>query len=162
MSDPTGWQFAVEIHPAQWHFPAGKSWIAGWVWAGEHQFATDLRAWIDGRPILGLHGLPKPNIEEKFLGHPGPPHAGFVVLLEPHRGAHLLRLEVRDSTGHWRELFSTPITADDNAPAAPDTGTLAARLQGLVPELLRLQIQRPGQEIAALADEVVSAALAEP
>ena len=43
MPEPTGWQFAVEIHPANWHFPPGKSWIAGWIWAGEHRFATDLR-----------------------------------------------------------------------------------------------------------------------
>lgn len=162
MSDSTGWQFAVEIHPANWHFPAAKSWIAGWIWAGEHQFVTDLRAWIDGRPILGLHGLPKADVEQRFLQHPGPPYAGFVVQVEPHRGARELRLEVRDSTGHWREFFRTAISVDANAGPAPATCTLDARFAELVPELLRLQTRRPGQTIAALADEVILAALAEP
>ncbi len=162
MSESPGWQFAVEVHPADWHFPAGKTWIAGWLWAGEHRFATDLRAWLDGRPILGLHGLPKPGLDEKFLHRPGPPYSGFVILLEPHRGARELRLELRDASGHWHEFFRTPITVDKLAPAAPAPNSLASRLAGLVPDLLRLQTQRPQQALAALADEVISAALAEP
>ena len=162
MPEPTGWQFAVEIHPANWHFPPGKSWLAGWIWAGEHTFATDLRAWLDGRPILGIHGLPRPGLDEKFLGRPGPPYSGFVVQLEPHRGVSELRLEVRDPGGHWREFFRTAVTVDENAPPAPAVASLEGRLVKLVPELLRLQTQRPGQAIAALADEVISAALAEP
>lgn len=162
MPEPTGWQFAVEIHPANWHFPPGKSWIAGWIWAGEHGFATDLRAWLDGRPILGIHGLPRPGLDEKFLGRPGPPYSGFVVQLEPHRGVSELRLEARDPGGHWREFFRTAVTVDENAPPAPVMAPLEVRLERIVPELLRLQTQRPGQAIAALADEVISAALAEP
>ncbi len=162
MPESNGWQFAIEVHPANWHFPAGKSWIAGWIWAGEHRFATDLRAWLDGRPILGLHGLPKPGLDEKFLNRPGPPYSGFVVLLEPHRGARELRLEVRDAGGHWNEFFRTAITVDGSAPAIAAAGTLDSRLAALVPELLRLQTQRPQQKIETLADEVISAALAEP
>ena len=162
MPESPGWQFAVEIHPANWHFPPGKTWIAGWLWAGEQRFATDLRAWLDGRPILGLHGLPKPTQDLQFLHHPGPPYSGFVLLLEPHAGARELRLEVRDPSGHWSEFFRTAITVDAGAAAAPDQGDLASRLPGLVPELLRLQTQRPNQALAALADEVVSAALSEP
>ena len=162
MSEPTGWQFAVEIHPADWHFLAGKTWIAGWIWAGENQLATDLRAWVDGRPVLGLHGLPRPGLDERFLQRPGPPYAGFVIQLEPHRGARLLRLEARDPSGHWNEFFRTAITVDEGAPTATAPAPLGSRLAELVPELLRLQTQRPGQHLAALADEVVSAALAEP
>ena len=162
MSESTGWQFAIEVHPAHWHFPAGKSWIAGWLWAGEHRFATDLRAWLDGRPILGLHGLPKPGWDEKFLHRPGPPYSGFVILLAPHHGARQLRLEVRDADGSWNEFFRTPITVDENAPAAPLPGTLTSRLATLMQELLRLQTQRPQQTIDALAGEVITAALAEP
>ena len=162
MSESTGWQFAVEVHPANWHFPTGKSWVAGWIWAGENQLATDLRAWVDGRPVLGLHGLPRPGLDERFLQRPGPPYAGFVIQLEPHRGARQLRLEARDPSGHWNEFFRTAITVDEAAPAAPAPAPLSSRLAELVPELLRLQTQRPGQQIAALADEVISAALAEP
>ena len=86
MSASTGWQHAVEIHPPEWRFPAGHSWIAGWIYAGEHRFVADVRAWIDGRAFLGLPGLPKPGLDEKFLGRPGPPYSGFVFRVEPHRG----------------------------------------------------------------------------
>ena len=96
MSATTGWQFAVEIHPAAWCFPTGPSWLAGWIYTGENGFVTDLRAWVDGRPFLGLYGLPRPSLDEKLLHRPGPPYAGFSVLVEPHRGATVLRLEACD------------------------------------------------------------------
>jgi len=162
MSEAGGWQFDVEVHPAGWSFPAGKSWLAGWIYAGENRFVTDLRAWIDGRPFLGLPGLPKPGLDEKFLNRPGPPYAGWVIQVEPHRGAALLRLEARDPTGAWTEFFRTAITVAAEAPDCPAPAPLSGRLGELVPALLRLHTQRPHTPFAALADEVVSAALSVP
>ena len=162
MSAAPGWQFAVEIHPPEWRFPAGQSWIAGWIYAGEHRFITDLRAWIDGRAFLGLPGLPKPGLDEKFLGRPGPPYAGYVFRVEPHRGARLLRLEARDPAGVWTEFFRTAIVADVQAPPFAPPPALATRLTGLIPAVLRLHAQRGDAPLAVLADEIVSAALAEP
>jgi hypothetical protein len=73
MNEAAGWQFDVEVRPADWRFPAGASWLAGWIFAGKDRFVTDLRVWIDDRPFLGLPGLPKPGMDEKFLGRAGPP-----------------------------------------------------------------------------------------
>jgi glycosyltransferase involved in cell wall biosynthesis len=162
MSAPSGCQFAVEIHPPDWRFPAGHSWVGGWIYAGEHRFITDLRAWVDGRAFLGLPGLPKPGLDEKFLGRPGPPYSGFVFRVEPHRGAGLLRLEARDPAGRWTEFFRTVITVDAAARPFPPPAPLSGRLQDLTLAVLRLRSQRPAAPWPVLADEIVSAALAEP
>ncbi|MFI5335154.1 MAG: glycosyltransferase family 4 protein [Opitutales bacterium] len=162
MPEQAGWQFAVEVYPADWHFPAGPSWLAGWIFAGENRFVTDLRAWIDGRPFLGLYGLPKPGLDEKFLNRPGPPYAGFVLLVEPHRGASLLRLEARDPGGAWTEFFRAPIRVADDATVWAPPPPLSFQLPKLVPALLRLHARRPQAPLAGLADEIVSAALAVP
>ena len=159
MSSAVTWQFAVEVHPPDWHFPAGPSWLAGWIFPGENRLVTDLRAWIDGRPFLGFHGLPKSGLDEKFIGRPGPPYAGFVLQIEPHRGATLLRLEARDPTGNWIEFFRTPITVAATAAAAATAIPLSARLVDLLDPLLRRHAQRPEIPWAALADDVLSAAL---
>ncbi len=162
MTGAHGWQFSVEIHPPDWRFPSGHSWVAGWIYAGEHRFITDLRAWIDGRAFLGLPGLPKPGLDDKFLGRPGPPYAGFVFRLEPHRGAQLLRLEARDPAGCWTEFFRTAITVDDQAIPYAAPAALGGRLAELVPAVLRLHAQRPAAPWAVVADEIISSALAEP
>jgi glycosyltransferase involved in cell wall biosynthesis len=162
MPAPTDLQHQVEIHPPGWAFPAGKTWVAGWLFAGSGRSVTDLRAWVDGRPFLGLHGLPKPGLDERFLGKAGPPYCGFVLLLEPHRGATQLRLEYRDVGGGWTEFFRTPITVAADAPACPVPGPLAGRLAELIPTVLRLHVQRPRVPLAALADEALSGVLAVP
>ena len=162
MNTSARWQFAVEVFPENWKFPAGKTWVAGWIWAGEHHLATDVRVWIDGRAFWGIHGLPKPGWDEKFLGRPGPPYSGFVALLSPHRGARLLRLEVRDPAGAWTEIFSAPITVDPEAALCPLVPPLGAGLAEALPALLRRQRAQPAQALDSLADDVVAAALSEP
>ncbi len=162
MPETTDWQFAVEIHPPDWRFPAGASWIAGWIWGGLPRPVSDLRAWLDHQPFLGLHGLPKPQLDAHLLGRPGPPYTGFSFLLEPHRGARLLRLEVRDDSGTWTEFFRTAITtAAENSPT-PVVEPLSARLEQLAPQLLRLSTQRPDRPLAELATDVLTADLAKP
>jgi glycosyltransferase involved in cell wall biosynthesis len=162
MIESAGWQFAVEIHPPDWVFPAGKSWVGGWIHGGKHRLVTDLRAWVDGRPFLALHGLPKPDLDAKLLGRAGPPYAGFVLLLEPHRGATTLRLEVRDPAGNWTEFFRQPITVAADAAPFPPPPLLSDRFADLMPALLRRRSQQPQAPWAALADEIVSASLAVP
>ena len=162
MSVPPGWQFAVEVHPPDWHFPAGQSWLAGWFYAGENQFISDLRAWIDNRVFLGLPGLPKPGLDEKFLGRPGPPYSGFVIRVEPPRGARLLRLEARDPAGIWTEFFRATITVDDSAKSLLPHAALGPRLPQLALAVLRLRSQRPQAAWSVLANETISGAIAEP
>ncbi|MDB6114548.1 MAG: kanE [Lacunisphaera sp.] len=156
-----GWQFDIEVHPPDWRFPAGITWLAGWVWSPHNRAATDLRAWVDGRCFLANWGLPKPGLDEVYLKHPGPPYLGFTLLLEPHAGATLLRLEVRDQTNQWMEIFRTPITVATGAADCPPPPSFPELLPALVDPLLRLRGHRPDAPLAALADEIVSGAVAE-
>lgn len=162
MKTPGDWKFAVEIHPAKWHFPAGKSWVAGWICTAEGNAVTDVRAWIDQRPFLGLHGLPRPEIEQEFLGRAGPPYAGFSFLLEPQRHAEMLRLEACDLEGNWVEFFRTTISAAPDSRAAPEPRRIAELFAELAPGLLRHATRRPDRTLASLANEILAAALAEP
>ncbi|WP_438479506.1 glycosyltransferase family 4 protein [Oleiharenicola lentus] len=162
MTETAAWQFEVEVHPPSWIFPRGKTWVAGWIWLKENRVTADLRAWVDGRPYLALHGLPQPGRDEIFLGRAGPPYAGFVLLLEPHAGASLLRLEVRDETGAWREFFRAPITVAESGSSFPPQPALPALLENHFDALLRRRAGQPATPWAALADETISTALAEP
>lgn len=162
MIESAGWQFDIEVRPADWRFPAGITWLAGWLWSPHNRIATDLRAWIDGRCFLANWGLPKPGLDEVYLKRPGPPYLGFTLLLEPHPGATMLRLEVRDQTNQWSEIFRTAITVAAEATPCPPQTTFPELLPALVNPLLRLQLRRPAASPAALADEVISGALAEP
>jgi len=162
MPETPPWQFDIEVRPADWRFPAGPTWLAGWIFAGDKDLVTDLRAWVDDRPFLGLPGLPKPGLDEKFLGRPGPPYAGFTIRVEPHRGATLLRCEFRDAQGMWTEFFRTAITVAADATAGPVPAALSTLLTTLLPAMLRGRTQRPNATWAVLADEVVSDAIAVP
>ncbi|HLP02802.1 MAG TPA: hypothetical protein VK163_12315, partial [Opitutaceae bacterium] len=98
------WQHALEIHPADWRFPAGKSWVAGWLVSRSGRAPADVRAWLDERPFLGLCALPRPDVQQSVAGQADAPAAGFSFLLEPHRSARRLRLEVCDLSGEWEEF----------------------------------------------------------
>ena len=43
MSTAEDMRFAVEIHPPDWKFPTGKTWVGGWIFAGKNRFIFDLR-----------------------------------------------------------------------------------------------------------------------
>jgi len=164
MTAATAPSFAVEIHPPDWRFPAGASWIAGWILCApeEGSAVTDLRAWIDQRVFLGLFGLPRPEIETARLRRSGPPYAGFSCLLHPHRGASRLRLEYRDAAGRWHTFFETAITVAPDAAAAPAPKALAPRFGDLQLALLRRHAHSPHAPWSALAHEIVAGAIAEP
>lgn len=165
MTETADWQFELDVHPPGWAFPAGQSWVAGWLWLKAGRTAADVRAWLDDRPILALHGLPRPGRDEIALGRAGPPHTGFALLFTPHSGARLLRFEVRDATGAWREFHRTPIsTTDEGASPFEPAGRapLSARLAELTPRLLRLRTLHPTVPLHTLADDLVTGALSEP
>jgi len=156
------WKLAIEVQPADWRFPAGVSWLAGWLWSPENRVVVDLRAWVDGRCFPANWGLPKPGFDETYLKRPGPPYLGFTLPLEPHAGATLLRLEVRDQDGSWTELFRTAITVDPAAIPYPPPPALPELATALLDRLLRLHHRHPARPLAALADDVVSGRLLEP
>ncbi len=154
------WQHALEIHPADWRFPAGKSWIAGWLVSRTGRAPADVRAWVDGRPFLGLGALPRPDVQQAIAGRADAPAAGFSFLLEPHRGATTLRLEVCDIAGGWEEFARIPISVAAEASAAATEA--APDYARLLRELLQAHRRRPTTALAALAADVVAAHRAQP
>ncbi len=162
MSESGDWQFDIEVKPENWAFTAEPTWIAGWIWSPKKRVLNDLRLWIDGRPFLAIWGIPKPGLDERFLDRPGPPFLGFTILATPHPGATMLRLEVRDQTGSWQEIYRAEISISPEAKEAQSPSSLPAKLDQLLPALLRACTQRNQVPLAALADELVSSAIAEP
>ena len=162
MIETAHWKLDIEVKPPDWRFPAGITWLAGWLWSPQHRLATDLRCWIDGRCFLANWGLPKPGLDEVYLKRPGPPYLGFTLLLEPHAGATLLRLEVRDQTNQWTEIFRTAIAVAADAVGCPPPPSFPKLLPELLNPLLRLHQRHPAVPLATLADQIVSGALAEP
>lgn len=163
MSEIPGWQFAVETHPAGWRFPAGKTWVAGWIQPAAGGTVTDIRARLDQRVILGLSGLPHPAFAETPGEHarPDPSGPGFSFLLLPHTGSTLLRLEVRDQTDRWTEFFRTVITAPGETALVPAAG-LSTVLRGLVTVLLRQRRRNPRRSWFDAGDDLMAGFVAEP
>ena len=154
--------FSVEVHPPGWRFPAGKTWIAGWIQPAQGQLITDVRARIQDRVILGLGGLPHPAFPENPPGQPHVVGAGFSFLLAPQRGATLLRLEARNQSGHWTEFFRTPISAAADAIVHQPAPDLSSALGPLTTAFLRQRLYTPHRSRREMADELVAAFVSEP
>ena len=162
MSDSDPWRCEIDVHPPGWSFPAGKSWVAGWLQPSAPQLVTDVRAWIDGRPFLGLWGLPRPGVDERLLGRAGPPYHGFSFLLEPPAGATRLRLEFRDTAGTWHLFHTAAIRIAPDAAPAPARPGPAALWEKLLPGLLAEAGTAPAPALAAQAEDAVTAAISFP
>lgn len=141
MNENAAYIFDVET-PRQWTFTGGKTWIAGWFISKTGAIFRDMRAWVDDRPFTGIFGLPRPEIEQRYRGHAGLPHAGFSFLIEPHKGAKLLRLELLDHGNHWVEIWRQPITVTRGSSSRHPR--LDSRLvPGLIEILLKEQRRHP-------------------
>jgi len=164
MIEIPGWQFAVETHPAGWCFPAGKSWISGWLRPKAGGAVTDVRARLHHRVILGLSGLPHPAFAETLGMHarPDPSGPGFSFLLLPHTGATVLRLELRDETGRWTEFFRTRISAAPDEPVLVPASGLSAALRGLVAILLKQRRRNPLRSWFNFGDDLMAGFVSEP
>ncbi len=162
MHESAGCQFDLEVHPPDWCFPAGQSWIAGWIRPTAGQVITDVRARLHHRIILGLFGLPHPAFKENFPVQPDSSRSGFSFLLAPQPGASQLQLEARDLTGRWTEFYRANIIAGPDAPTPATAHSLSQSLHRLLTELLRRRRRAPRRAWTELADELIVAFVAEP
>ncbi len=150
MNENDAYIFDVET-PTTWSFPRGQTWVAGWFMSKTAARYLDMRLWIDGRVFYGIFGQPRPEIELKHRGHTGLPHAGFSFLVEPHRGAKLLRLEVLDHGHHWVEIWRQPIKAPHGrAQAHPKIDPL--QVPDVLATLLKARRADPAADLSALAE----------
>lgn len=108
MNENNAYIFDIE-EPTSWVFEGEQVWVAGWFISKTGAVFTDIRAVIEGIPYLGILGMPRPEIEQRYRGHAGLPHAGFLLHLKPPRRARELRIELRDAGHNWVEIWRTPI-----------------------------------------------------
>jgi glycosyltransferase involved in cell wall biosynthesis len=108
MNENHAYIFDVET-PTDWTFTGEKTWVAGWFLSKTGAVFRDMRLLIDDRPVTGIFGSARPEMEQKYRGHTGMPHAGFAFLIQPHAGAKLLRLELLDQGHNWVEIWRQPI-----------------------------------------------------
>jgi glycosyltransferase involved in cell wall biosynthesis len=159
MNENDAYIFEVET-PANWSLPAGKSWVAGWFLSKTGAQFRDLRLRIDDRIFYGLFGLPRPDIEQKYRGHAGRPHAGFSFQVEPHRGARWLRLEILDHGNNWVELWRQPIKVKSGR-AGSRPVLDAQQVPDVLATLLKARRAAPAADLLPLARELADAAAAE-
>ncbi|MDI1247450.1 MAG: class I SAM-dependent methyltransferase [Lacunisphaera sp.] len=162
MSAVAGWEFDVEVYPEGWNFPAGPTWVAGWIQPPAGQGITDIRARLHHRIILGLSGLPHPTIPVSPPGRPASTRSGFSFLLDPHAGAFLLQLEARNAAGQWVEFFRKKISAAPGAARPPLLPRLSQSLGRLVTALLRRRLRQPRETWLTHADDLMATFVAEP
>lgn len=139
MNENSAYIFDIET-PQQWTFTGGKTWLAGWFVSKTGAIFRDMRAWVDDRPFTGIFGLPRPEIEQKYRGRAGLPYAGFSFLLEPHKGAKMIRLELLDQGNRWVEIWRQPIKVKGgSAHARPqlDTDLVSSLMEVLLKEQRR-------------------------
>jgi glycosyltransferase involved in cell wall biosynthesis len=159
MNENDAYLFDVEA-PTHWTLPGEPFTVSGWFLSKTGALFRDLRLRLDDRIISGRYGLPRPEIEQRHRGHTGYPHAGFSFLVEPHRGATLLRLEILDHGGNWVELWRTPVVAPAGRHAArPVIDPL--QLPDLVTALLKAFRAEPAGDHAPLARRLVTEAATE-
>jgi glycosyltransferase involved in cell wall biosynthesis len=150
--------FEVE-EPREWVFKGEPVWISGWFLSKIGAAFSDMRAVIDGRPYLGILGMPRPEIEERHRGRTGLPHAGFLLRIAPPAGARLLRLELLDAGHRWVEIWRTPIKVSRGTAA----GDYDARLlPDHLHRLLQARRAEPAADLAPLAHDLILAGAAVP
>lgn len=159
MNENHAYIFDVET-PTQWTFTGEKTWVAGWFLSKTGAVFRDMRVLIDDRPGTGIFNVPRPEIELKYRGHAGMPHAGFSFLIEPHAGARLLRLELLDHAHNWVEIWRQSIKVTcGNGPRGPrlDPGQVTDVLKHLLknirqhPEWDRTELLRSARRLAVEA-----------
>jgi glycosyltransferase involved in cell wall biosynthesis len=129
--------FSVE-QPSNWTIKPEQFWITGWFVSKNAIRYTDVRAFIDEVPIMGLFGLPRPDIEATYAHWTQGGHAGFAFRLDPWAGAKLIRLEILNEHNSWAEFWRVPITCQGTGPGRKTRPVLdPALVRPMLLELLK-------------------------
>lgn len=159
MNENDAYIFDVE-QPRDWVFAGEPVWVTGWFLSKIGAGFSDIRAMIDGVPHMGILGLPRPEIESRYRPGTRLPHVGFLLRLQPHRGAREVRLELLDADNHWFEFWRSPIRVQDGP------RTVGRYQLGMLPDHVHVLLQArradPAANLAPLADSLVEAGAAVP
>lgn len=159
MNENDAYIFDVE-EPREWKFAGEPVWVSGWFVSKVGAVFSDVRAVIDGVPHLGILGMPRPEIEQRYAAGARLPHAGFLLRLTPPRGATELRLELLDAGHRWVEIWRTRLKVE-GGPASPGAYQ-PALLPDHVHRLLQARRADPQASLGPLADELVREGAAAP
>lgn len=160
MNENDSYIFDVET-PTEWTFPAGKTWVAGWFLSKKSAIFRDIRLRVGHRIYGGIFGQPRPDIEQRYRGHTGMPHAGFSFLIEPPRWGGLLRLELLDHGNRWVEIWRKKISA--SGVAGPTRSELDQRqVSDVLATMLKAVRAEPKADLSLLARRLVVEAATEP
>lgn len=159
MNENDAYLFDVE-QPRDWVFAGEPVWVTGWFISKIGAGFSDIRAMIDGVPHMGILGLPRPEIEARYRPGSRLPHAGFLLRLQPHRGAREVRLELLDVDNHWTEFWRSPIRVTHGTRAV-------GRYQlGVLPDHVHVLLQAlradPAVDLAPIADALAEGGAAIP
>ncbi|MBX3749986.1 MAG: glycosyltransferase [Opitutaceae bacterium] len=94
--------------PATWRPAVDGLEITGWLYLGEGATCLDIRARVDKRVYLGIHGLDRPDTQLALGGSLAARRTGFMQRVQVWRGARELALDYHDGLG-WKEFFRTPL-----------------------------------------------------
>ncbi|WP_438479507.1 glycosyltransferase [Oleiharenicola lentus] len=159
MNENDAYIFDVES-PRDWVFNGEPVWISGWFISKVDAVFSDVRAVIDGVPHMGILGMPRPDVEQRYRGRVGLPHAGFLLRVTPPQGARELRIEFLDAGHSWVELWRTPIKVKRGPRSAGSyhLGVLPDHLH----RLLQARRADANTDLAALAQALVREGAAVP
>lgn len=159
MSDTPAPRFHIDS-PVSWRPTGAGIEIVGWLMAGGERGCVDIRARVDRRAFLGIHGLDRPDTEAAFGGGVAARRTGFIVRAQVWRGARTVALDWHDGTG-WREFFRTALDtgalpADaTKPPKVLRAGTVRQTLQHLYRHFHRA----PWRELCRATDAVLAEVL---
>ncbi len=159
MNENDAYIFDVE-EPKQWVFTGEPVWISGWFLSKVGAVFSDVRALIDGRPHLGILGLPRREIELQHRGYCGLPHAGFVLRVQPPRHARLITIELLDAGHRWVEIWRANISVRQGG--SPRGHFHPGVLSRQMHRLLQAVRANPAANLFPLARELAAEAAAVP
>lgn len=157
MNENDAYIFDVE-EPKDWTFKGNPVTLSGWFLSKQDAVFTDVRVVIDGATFPGIWGLPREDVERAQRGRVGRPHAGFKVSIKAPLGAGLLRLELRDSGGHWVEIWRKKFHARLGSLRRPMLP--AALIPFQLRKLLQEHRARPAADLRPFARQIVLESLA--
>ncbi len=148
MNENDAYIFDIE-EPLDWVFDGNPVWISGWFLSKNGAVFSDIKATIDGVPHMGLWALPREQIERKYRGYFGLPHAGFALKINPSKDSHMFKLELLDEGGRWVEIWRKVINPKTRPSHKAELN--AAIIPDQLNKLLQARRAHPDADLGSLA-----------
>lgn len=142
--------------PAQWGLEPGHHWMSGWFVAKPGRVYHDIRAWVDDLCYLGILGLPRRDLHEKFAFGLNSLLSEFYLEFDAWPGAARIRLEVLDEAYRWREVWRSDMLVLGTPAPAPRPVLADEAVPRLLEAILKDAARRPLLSLEQLADEHVA------